>query len=413
MDRRYKQHAEQQGQAIVIMVFAIIAMAALVGLAIDGGRLYTIRRQVQNGADAAALAGTRELAQMIAECAEPSYAYDMQVAGKVLEFANLNGVEETSPDGDVTAWYVDAQGDFLGWVGTGTIPTYSTGVGTRLVATDTTTFIRLFGIDTISAPGEALAMAGPVKTFGGGLLPIAVPLERLNDIGEGNTFQIKKNGDICDETDCGDPEDENMPQAQRGWLQLGHIFNDAGDISDRVYTGSYGGQKCSPDKLQPLVDHIGDLGVAGWVDPDCPYPLNVHTGHLGHLDGDYIAGITGENTDALNEVDNEYDVDDLMVIPIFDYIYTGYCDEDDDEHCMETEFDGNEPDVGWMTGQSAYYYHIVGFVTVKFKGVDHSAHEMHGEFVTSVVRPGEIQPSAGLGNGMCIESLLIGVALWE
>ena len=100
----------KHGQALVIVALAIVALAAIVGLAIDGGRLYELRRQVQNGADAAAMAGPRELAQMISECANPTPANDLLVAAKVLEFAALNGVEETSRHRDGGACDCDGRG---------------------------------------------------------------------------------------------------------------------------------------------------------------------------------------------------------------------------------------------------------------------------------------------------------------
>jgi hypothetical protein len=46
----------QRGQALVIIVFALIGMIALTALAIDGGNVYSDRRHAQNAADTAALA---------------------------------------------------------------------------------------------------------------------------------------------------------------------------------------------------------------------------------------------------------------------------------------------------------------------------------------------------------------------
>jgi len=46
----------ERGQAIVIIVFALVGIIALVGLAMDGGQAFSDRRQAQNAADSAALA---------------------------------------------------------------------------------------------------------------------------------------------------------------------------------------------------------------------------------------------------------------------------------------------------------------------------------------------------------------------
>lgn len=46
----------EKGQALVLIVFAIVGMLALVGLAMDGGQSFSDRRKAQNAADSAALA---------------------------------------------------------------------------------------------------------------------------------------------------------------------------------------------------------------------------------------------------------------------------------------------------------------------------------------------------------------------
>ena len=50
----------QRGQALIIIVFSIIALVGMIGLAIDGGNAFADRRRAQNAADAAALAGAVE-----------------------------------------------------------------------------------------------------------------------------------------------------------------------------------------------------------------------------------------------------------------------------------------------------------------------------------------------------------------
>lgn len=50
-----KKHAES-GQALILIVFGIVAILAMVGLATDGAHSFSDRRQAQNAADAAAMA---------------------------------------------------------------------------------------------------------------------------------------------------------------------------------------------------------------------------------------------------------------------------------------------------------------------------------------------------------------------
>src|SRR5207249_2625856 len=52
-------HRPYKGQASVIIGLSIFLLILVVGLAIDGGSVYNQRRQAQNSADSAALAGTK------------------------------------------------------------------------------------------------------------------------------------------------------------------------------------------------------------------------------------------------------------------------------------------------------------------------------------------------------------------
>ena len=52
---------DERGITMVVVAVTITALLAVAALAIDGGRLFTARRQTQNAADAAALAGAQAL----------------------------------------------------------------------------------------------------------------------------------------------------------------------------------------------------------------------------------------------------------------------------------------------------------------------------------------------------------------
>lgn len=51
----------QSGQVIILMAFGMIALLGVLGLAIDGGRLFYLERDAQNAADAAVMAATYAL----------------------------------------------------------------------------------------------------------------------------------------------------------------------------------------------------------------------------------------------------------------------------------------------------------------------------------------------------------------
>ncbi len=52
-----KRNARETGQAVVVIAVSLLVLLGIAGLAVDGGMLYSDRRNAQNVADAAALAG--------------------------------------------------------------------------------------------------------------------------------------------------------------------------------------------------------------------------------------------------------------------------------------------------------------------------------------------------------------------
>lgn len=55
---RIKHYRKESGQIIIVVAFLMIAMIAMLGLAIDGGGLMLLQRDVQNASDAAVVAAT-------------------------------------------------------------------------------------------------------------------------------------------------------------------------------------------------------------------------------------------------------------------------------------------------------------------------------------------------------------------
>jgi len=76
---------KQSGQAVVIVAVAVLVLAGILALALDGGSIYLDKRQLQNAADSAALAGAEKLMAV-----PPSYTviHD-QAVGNLLQ--NLPG----------------------------------------------------------------------------------------------------------------------------------------------------------------------------------------------------------------------------------------------------------------------------------------------------------------------------------
>lgn len=408
----------ERGQALVLVSLMLVVIIGFVGLAVDGGRIYTLRREMQNAADATALAGARELGDIIIKCGSGSVDNDNIVAIAVVEFARQNGVDHFDPDATVTAWYVDADENRLGNVGFGLgIPNGATGVEVSMMLTKTTTFMKVVGHEDFSVPATAMAMVGRISNInGGGMLPIAVPKTAIQGLKVGENFVVFEKGVFCRESDpsycfigAGDDPDDPGPNSQHGWLNMSHIYNvdQNGGPLDRAFVKNLSTADCKYDSITGGVDAAA-TGLKGWASGQCPYPYTIFAGDPGALNGDFVHGLSGMNTSAMGSIQANYSTGDLAILPVFDYIYS--------PNTMDTVFQGQEPAVGWATGgggnTSAYYYHIIGFVTVELsKIVKTPKPEIHGRLVSQVIGDGQVVPGGGIGT--CNKALLLGVTLWK
>jgi len=402
---------DERGQAVVIVALALVALLLAVGLAIDGGRLYSTRRQAQNAADAAALAGTRVLAQAILNCRPGDAADDAAVQQAVWEFAERNGVVDDGQQGQVTAWYVDPDENQLGEVGTGTVPYGATGVEVTLVITQPTIFMRIGGVNHFRAPASATAMTGRIVQIGGGVLPIAVPLQVIETLSPDENFVVIETnqhhgGMFCRQDDgvcIGDPADAN---AHRGWLNLNYIYNtehlSQSDPLYRTFEQEVPNRGCGPDPNTSTDD-----GLKGWASGECPYPFQIFAGSVNGTDGDFIHGDPGARQSSLMEISALEG--QIVYVPVFDHIYMS--------DYMADNFPQPEG-IGWPRaggGGHAFLYHIVGFAAVRVEEIQ--GHTLVGAFQDALIGEGQILPGAGIGSGgWCATGQvpqLFGVTLWR
>lgn len=91
--RRYAARRDAEtGQAIIVMVGAILLAVALVATIVDGGNVLAQQRVTQNGADATAEAGAVLLAERLAGVAEPSGGWDNNIHARLLQTATANNM---------------------------------------------------------------------------------------------------------------------------------------------------------------------------------------------------------------------------------------------------------------------------------------------------------------------------------
>ncbi len=202
----------QRGQALVIMVLALVVLMGVSGLVIDGGNAMANERGVQNGADAAAEAGALVLASRLAGATTPAGGWDASINAAILSSAAANGVTVEA------AYYTDICGiplktdgtasltgggvyDFVNakQVGTGMPnPTSTTpdcpsltvgptaGVLVKTHRDVGTYFARVLGINTMPVGAITTAAAGFLQESCAasdsewcGLLPMAMPVDQV------------------------------------------------------------------------------------------------------------------------------------------------------------------------------------------------------------------------------------------
>ena len=160
----------ERGQILVLVALAMVVLIAMVGLVIDGGVAWEKRREAQNAADLAALAGTRVVAQSVGGAARTNQ--DVYNAISAIATAN-NGATVPGLGTATGAVYVDSKGVPIGGSyvtnAASAIPTTARGVKVPTNRSWTPFFLGLVGISNWNASADATARttvgAAPVCVF--------------------------------------------------------------------------------------------------------------------------------------------------------------------------------------------------------------------------------------------------------
>ncbi|HOQ98432.1 MAG TPA: pilus assembly protein TadG-related protein [Anaerolineae bacterium] len=187
----------ERGQTLVVVAVLIVGLVAFLGLVIDGGNVYAERRQMQNAADAAALAGAREWART--QGSDPAAVY-----AAVEQYANQ--FDEPERGIDVVASAI-ITGTHVTVTVSETVPAY---------------FIPVIGISSLQVGAVARAGVYEVTTSGCGLLPLTVKERRPQDPAApeewpvaGKTFMLW---------------DSNSSDEFHGWLNLNGKSGNADEL---------------------------------------------------------------------------------------------------------------------------------------------------------------------------------------
>jgi uncharacterized membrane protein len=159
--RTITSQAAEDGQALIQFAFVVVGILVVAGLSIDGGYVYSQRRVMQNAADAAALAGARELCLMGTETAATAKANLLLIA---------NGVES----GEILAGDVDVDGHIVR-------------VTARMEAD--TYLSALIGVDTVPVAADSAAACG-AATQACGLWPMTFELALWEQVACGQSLVL-------------------------------------------------------------------------------------------------------------------------------------------------------------------------------------------------------------------------------
>jgi hypothetical protein len=177
--QRLRQRDDESGQSIVIIALMLTGLVAIAALVFDGGTAYAQRRQMQNAADAGAIAGARRLS--LALPGETNT--DSQVYNAIHEYTvTRNGAQSF-----VATYYPGGQ-----TVGsTSPVPSSAYGVIVTPTLTSPTFFGSVLNLPNRSTAANAFASFGGIVEMDDGVYPIAV---NWQDFQIGQTYTLFSGG---------------------------------------------------------------------------------------------------------------------------------------------------------------------------------------------------------------------------
>jgi Flp pilus assembly protein TadG len=161
----------QNGQVLVLFALSVPALLGLLGLAVDGGYYFAMRRATQFAADSAARAAATEVRR--AQAGALLAYLTATSTGRTVGLTNLEGLRLS--DTDIEIAYNNTIGALsvsLGWSTGLPLPT-TRSVRARVTARYDTLFMRLVGVSSMDlevAGSQPLAVVGVTP----GVLPLAV-----------------------------------------------------------------------------------------------------------------------------------------------------------------------------------------------------------------------------------------------
>ncbi len=213
-DPQSRHTHREAGQTLTIVALALFGLLGATALAVDVGMWYAERRQMQNAADAGALAGAREM------CFNDAYSPDTTgiATSAATTQAQMNGA-------------IDVVAEV--WNEAGTLDTTGNVVYVEARKPAESFFARVLGVSEVTVGARAAAACG-VAASGCDFLPVTFRQETWEDIPCGSYFFVwddananKVNDQLCECCDCSSEDmvgvkygSPRIGPGERAWLRL-------------------------------------------------------------------------------------------------------------------------------------------------------------------------------------------------
>lgn len=226
------QHPQRQRGSVAVLVAMLLPVfMGISGFAIDRSYAYLVRKQMQNDADAAALAGARRLynsagatpSWSMAETTARAYVGQNQADGALLHDATIRSGYWSLSDAVPTlksASVVPSAYDAPAVEVTLTKTTGVNGGGAR------TFFLNFWGIH--SQPLQVKAVAGISSPGATRIFPFAVSQDLFLTYWNASSLPVGPKNDPA----TGKPYVFKLTGASGGWADLSAVTNDSGIVSD-------------------------------------------------------------------------------------------------------------------------------------------------------------------------------------
>jgi Flp pilus assembly protein TadG len=184
--KHLRKPRNERGAALILVALSLVATMTVAGLVVDGGNAFSQRRQMQNAADAAALAGARAL--------DRYQAIGSTLSRTTVWSAVVNrAVSDGAAAGLVTCRLVDETLADLGACpveNSTTINPNAAGVKATVAQTSNTSLMRVVGISDFTARAGATAQIEALRSGKSPFMICAVGNNDPRAINDGQTVPI-------------------------------------------------------------------------------------------------------------------------------------------------------------------------------------------------------------------------------